>query len=151
VLAEYQGLTVAEITELRASLKERGGQFKVVKNTLARIAAEGTALEGAREYFRGPVGVALGYDDPVQVVKAVVQFAEDSEKLRPTAAVLEGRLVPVEELKRIAQLPPREVLLGMLAAAMAAPTVKLAQALQATVGQMAWALEALRQKRQQET
>ncbi|MDP2167859.1 MAG: 50S ribosomal protein L10 [Thermodesulfovibrionales bacterium] len=146
VLTTYSGLTVAEIAELR---KHIGKEFhyKVIKNTLAKRASEDTPVSVAGDYFKGPVGVAIGYDDPVAVVKKVIEFSKKNEKLKLGAGVIEGRLFQADELRQIAELPPRRALLGILAGAMNAPLSKLASGLMQTVGRFANALHALKEKK----
>jgi large subunit ribosomal protein L10 len=150
VITEYKGMSVAEMNDFRDSLREASIEYRVLKNTLARIAAEETPAAPARENFTGPVGVALGYDDPVSVAKAVLDFAKKNEKLKVTSGVIEGELLDAARLKSISQLPPREVLLSMLAGGMQAPSGKLARLLGATLTQMGYAMNALREKRAQE-
>lgn len=147
VLAEYKGMTVDEITELRDVLRGSGIEYRVVKNTLARIASEGTPVEAAREYFTGPVGVAIGYDDAASVAKSALGFAKNNEKFKVTCGVVEGAYCDEGQLKRIASLPPKEVLLGMLAGAMQAPPSKFARLLSATVTKFGYALNALKEKK----
>jgi len=148
VITHYKGMTVSELSELRTALRELGIEYKVVKNTLARIASDGTPVGVARERFSGPVGVALGYDDPVKVAQGIVKFAGKNDKLVPMAAVVEGQLVEAGELKAIAALPPRDVLLGIMAGTMSAPLSKMAAALQAALGSFGYALKALEGKKQ---
>jgi len=150
VFTDYRGLNVAEMTALRDSLREASLEYRVVKNTLARLAADGTQVEAAKDVFTGPVGIAVGYDDPVVLVKKVLDFSKENEKFEVKAGVIEGSLCTPEQLKTISKLPPRDIQLAMLAGAMKAPVTKLACALNATVTRFAHALEALRQKRQNE-
>lgn len=147
VFTDYKGMTVAELTELRGLLKKSSLDYSVVKNTLAKIAAADTDFAVASEVFKGPVGIAIGYDDPVLVVKKVIEFSKKNEKLRITAAVVEGKLCEKKEVAEIADLPSREVLLSMLAGAFQAPASKLAGALSATVTSFAYALEAVKAKK----
>jgi large subunit ribosomal protein L10 len=147
VLTDYKGMTVAEITELRDSLRGAGIEYRVVKNTLARIASDGTQAESAKDSFVGPVGVALGYDDAAQVAKSVLDFAKKNEKVTITCGVVDGTFCDEGKLKQIATLPSREVLLSMLAGAMQAPPAKLVRLLNATVVQFAHALNALKEKK----
>lgn len=148
IITHYKGMTVADMNELRASLRELGLEYKVVKNTLARIAAEETPVAAVKDYFSGPVAIALSYDDAIKLAQGVIKYAGKNEKLVPMAAVIEGHLVPAGELKAIAALPPRKVLLGMIAGAMSAPLAKFGAALQATLSTFAYGLKALEEKKQ---
>jgi len=143
-------MSVAEMNDFRDKLREASIEYKVIKNTLARIASEGTPAAPAKESFTGPVGVALGYDDPVSVAKAVLDFAKKNDKVKVMSGVIEGEFLDAARLKSISQLPSREVLLSMLAGCMQAPSGKLARLLSATVTQMGYALNALRDKKSQE-
>jgi len=140
-------MSVAEITDLRRLLKKSSLEYGVVKNTLAKIAAKDTGVSVAAEAFKGPIGVAIGYDDPVLVVKKVLEFSKGNDKLQIKGAVVEGRLCDAREIREIADLPSREVLLSMLAGVLQAPATKMARALNATVVSFAYALDAVSRKK----
>jgi large subunit ribosomal protein L10 len=140
-------MTVAEMTDLRRILTGSSIDFSVVKNTLAKIASRDTSFSVAADAFKGPVGIAIGYDDPVLAVKKVLDFVKKNEKLQVKGAVVEGQLYESKDLKAIAELPSREVLLSMLAGALQAPMSKLAGALSATVTSFAYAVESLKSKK----
>jgi large subunit ribosomal protein L10 len=148
ILTDYKGMTVAELSELRRLLRGGGVDYRVVKNTLARIASQDTPISVAKGAFKGPVAVAIGYKDPVMTAKKVIEFSKKNEKLKLSGGVIEGKLYTAHEVKAIAALPPREVLLSMLAGAFQAPASKLAAALSATVSSFAYALSALKTKRE---
>ena len=90
VLTDYRGLTVAQINSLRRILKEEGAQYKVVKNTLMRLAVKETGLEKLEPYLEGPTAIAYGYDEPVVPVKLLVKFAKENDHLSIKAGALEG-------------------------------------------------------------
>jgi large subunit ribosomal protein L10 len=142
-------LTVAEISELRRKLKEVGAEYRIAKNTLSIIASKGTPIEAASDYFVGPTAIVFGLKDPVATAKKVLEFSEKNDKLKVKAGIIDGRLYGVEEIKAISKLPPREVLLGMLAGAMQATTSKMARLLNATITRFAYAMEALKNKKSQ--
>lgn len=144
VFTDYRGLNVEEISNLRNSLRSAALEYKVIKNTLARIAAEGTPVDAAREIMSGPIGIAVGFDDPVLLVKKVLEFSKSNEKLEIKGGIIEGGLCSSEQIKAISALPPREVQLSMLVGAMQSPLSKLAGLLNSTVAQLAYALEALK-------
>jgi len=144
-------MTVAEMTDLRRMLNSSSIDYSVVKNTLAKIASQDTGFSVAADAFKGPVGIAIGYDDPVLAVKKVLDFVKKNEKLQVKGAVVEGQLYGSKDLKAIAELPSREVLLSMLAGAFQAPLSKLAGALSATVTSFAYAMESLKSKKEQLT
>ena len=149
-ITDYKGMTVTEMNEFRAKLRDASIEYRVIKNTLARIASEDTPVAAARDTFTGPVGVAMGYDDPVSVMKAVLEYAKKNDKLKVTSGIIEGELCDAARLTSISLLPSREALLGMLAGCMQAPAGKLARLLSATLTQMGYAMNALREKRAQE-
>jgi large subunit ribosomal protein L10 len=150
VLAEYRGLGVEDLRVLRSKLRSAGGEFRVVKNTLARKAAEGTGLAQIRESFDGPIGVALGYDDPASIAKALKEFAAQREKLKLRIGVLEGRPLDLPGLARVAALPSRQVLLGRLIGRMQAPVTGLVGGLQAILRQYVATMDAVLKKRASE-
>jgi large subunit ribosomal protein L10 len=147
IFTDYKGMTVAELSELRRLLRSGGVEYRVVKNTLARIASQDTSASVGGNVFEGPIAVALGYDDPVGAAQKVVEFTRKSEKLKLRCGVIEGRFVDVEEVKAIAALPPKNVLLSMLAGAFQAPLSTLASAFSATVISFVHAMNGLKEKR----
>lgn len=147
VFTDYRGLNVEEITGLRTILRSAELEYQVVKNTLAKIAAEGTPIEAAKESFSGPVGIAIGYDDPVLLVKKVLEFIKASKKLEVKGGVIEGSICSPEQIQSISKLPSREVQLAMLVGAMQSPLSKLAGLLNSTITQFAYALEAVKSKK----
>lgn len=149
VFADYKGMTVAEMSELRKQLKDSSVEFRVVKNTLARIASRDTDIAVADDIFHDPIGVAIGYDDPVTAVKKVLEFTRTNEKLAVKGAVVEGKLCEESEIKEIATLPSKEILLARLAGTFQAPAGKMARAFAATVSSLGYALTALKSKKEQ--
>ncbi|HDH11989.1 MAG TPA: 50S ribosomal protein L10 [Nitrospirae bacterium] len=147
VFTDYRGLNVEEITELRNNLRSAALDYRVVKNTLAKRAAEGTPVNDAADIFSGPVGIAIGYDDPVLLVKKVLEFSKSNKKLGIRGGVIEGGVCSPEQIRTISELPPREVQLSMLVGAMQAPLSKFAGLLNSTLSQFIYALEALKNKK----
>jgi large subunit ribosomal protein L10 len=150
IFADYRGLTVAELSELRKMLKEGNIDFKVVKNTLAKIAAEGTSVAAAKDYFKGPVGIAISYEDPVAIVKKMLEFSKKNDKLKVGIGLIEGSLCASADLKAVADIPSRQVLLSMMAGVFQAPLSKMASLLNATVSKVAYALEAVKNKKSEQ-
>lgn len=123
VLTDFTGLAVENITTLRAKLKAAGGEYYVSKNTLIRLAIKDTPAEPIGEHLNGPNGMALAYDDVAALAKTLSEFAKESKKLQIKAGVLDGELIGPDDIKRLADLPSREVLLAqMLGALNAVPT-----------------------------
>ncbi|NWF98942.1 MAG: 50S ribosomal protein L10 [Nitrospirae bacterium] len=147
VFTDYRGMTVAELSDLRKLLREGNFEYKIVKNTLARIASEGTSLSIAKDSFKGPVGIAISYDDPVLALKKVLEFSKKNDKLKVNAGIVEGSLCEASDLKAVSELPSRQVLLSMMAGVFQAPLSKFASLLQASVSRFAYAVEALKTKK----
>ncbi len=148
VFTDYLGLNVEEITSLRTLMRAAALEYKVVKNTLAKRAAEGTPVDAAKDVFSGTVGVAVSYNDPVLLVKKVLEFNKSNEKLKIKGGVIEGGVCTLEQIKTISELPPREVQLSMLIGAIQAPLSKFAMLLHSTLSRVIYAMEALKQKRE---
>jgi large subunit ribosomal protein L10 len=109
----FQKMTVAKDQELRNQLREAGVSYEVVKNTLARRASEGTALEGANEHFKGVTAVALSNGDPVGLSKAISKFAKANPDIFTfKAGIVEGKVVALKEVEAIASLPSKEELIS---------------------------------------
>lgn len=147
MFTEYQGLTVADLFDLRKSLRGSDIEYKVVKNTLAKRASVDTPVSVAQTMFKGPIGVAIGYADSAIVAKKVLEYSKKNVKLKISGGVVEGRMCNAEDIKSIAELPSREVLLSMLAGVLQAPLGKMAGALSATVSSFAYAMKALETKK----
>lgn len=147
VLADYRGLNVASITKVRRRLREAGGEFKVVKNTLTRIAAREIGLEGLDPYLVGPTAIAFGFADPVAPAKAIVELAREFKQLEVKGGILEGRVIDAKEVRRLADLPSREVLLGRVLGGMQAPLYGFAGALQGLLRSLVYVLEAIRKQK----
>jgi len=120
VVTHYRGLTVTEMGDLRRSLHNADVSLQVVKNTLARRAAEGTDFKAATELFTGPVAIAYG-KDPVGMAKAIADFAKEHKALEVKGGVLDGKMVDVSGVKALASLPSREVLLAKMLGSMQSP------------------------------
>jgi len=120
VVAQYRGLTVSEMGDLRRRLHDTDVSLQVVKNTLARRAAEGTDFKAATELFTGPVAIAYG-KDPVGMAKAIADFAKEHKALEVKGGVLDGKVVDVSGVKALASLPSREVLIAKMLGSMQSP------------------------------
>lgn len=132
---------------MRNILRKYALEYRVTKNTLAKRAAEGTPVDTAKHLFLGPVGLAVGYDDPVLLAKKIIEYNKTNEKLRIKGGVIEGGVCTPEEIKTISELPSRENLLSMLGGVMQSPLSKFAGALSATLLQFVYAMEALKDRK----
>jgi large subunit ribosomal protein L10 len=142
VLTEYRGLNVSATSELRRALRAAGGEFKIYKNTLARFAARDLGLE-LDDLLTGPTAIAFVQGDPVNVAKALRDFAKTNPTLVVKGGVLGTKPLTADEAKALAEVEPREVLLAKLAGAIAAPMVQFAGLLEALPRNFAYGLKAL--------
>ncbi len=147
VVAEYKGLSVSQLTEFRKGLRESDGQFRVVRNSLARRAIQGSDAESLDGFFTGPVGVVFAYGDPAQTAKVVKGFAKEAEAFSISAGLIEGEVLDVSGVNAIADLPGREELLGRMCGSMMSPISGLACVLSATLGSLVYALDAVAQQK----
>ena len=131
VLASYQGLTVEQDTNLRKSLREAGVEYKVYKNTLVTLAPKELGFDGIVEYLEGPVSIAFGYDDATAPARILNDFAKDHNKLELKAGIVEGKLFDTAEVKKLATIPSKEVLIAKLLGSIKAPLSNLAYLLSA--------------------
>jgi large subunit ribosomal protein L10 len=118
VLADFRGLSVQELTDLRQQLREASLELAVVKNTLARLAVQKTAFEKLSPYLKGPTSITFSYRDTVAPAKVLSVYVRKQPKLGMRAGLFEGEVVPAEKIAEIADLPPRDVLLAQTLAAM---------------------------------
>jgi len=148
VTAEYRGLTVGKMTELRTKARAQGVYMRVVKNTLARRAVSGTAFENIGPVLKGPLVLAFSKDDPGAAARVIKAFAKDNDKLVATAVSLGGQLLPGKDLDRVASLPTREQALAMLMGVMKAPIQKLVGTLAATPSKLVRTIAAVKDQKQ---
>lgn len=118
IVTDYKGLDVTSLNSLRRQLREAACEYQVVKNTLLVRAAEKTGVALIKDNFKGPNAVALSYDDPVAPAKVLTEFAKSHDKLEIKVGVLNGKFLNAGDIKSLAALPSREVLLSQVLAAM---------------------------------
>jgi len=129
VVAEYRGLTVTEMTELRRDARNAGVYLRVVKNTLARRAIEGTEFECMKETLKGPILLAFGKDDPGAAARVIKDFAKEHKALQAVSLSTGGQLLPAEDLETLANLPTLDQARAMLLGVMLAPMSQLVRTL----------------------
>ncbi len=149
VLADYRGLTVQQLGQLRERLSKGGVTLKVVKNTLIKRAADEVGIEGLDPYLTGPTAVAYG-PDPVAAAKLLSQATREFRKMEIKAGILGKTAISAAGVKELADLPSREVLLGKVVGTLNAPIQQLAWVLNAPLGNLARVLDQVRQKREAE-
>ena len=147
ILADYRGLNVLEVTELRKRLREAGVEYRVIKNTLTSRAAKEANIEGMDTLLSGPTALAFGYNDPVAPAKILATFAKDHKKLELKGGVLEGKVISDKAVKALADLPSREALLTQIAGLFQSPMRGLVTVLSGPLRNLAYATEAVRKQK----
>jgi large subunit ribosomal protein L10 len=132
ILVDYKGLNVPQVTELRRQLRTAKASYKVVKNTLARLALKGTSFAPLEKHFQGTTGVAYTRTDPVALAKTLTTFIKTAPKLSIKGAVVQGRTVQPAEITELAALPGKPELYAKLLFVMQAPMVQIVSVLNAT-------------------
>ena len=150
ILTDYKGLNVANMTDLRAKLREAQVEYEVVKNTMLRLAAEGTGVEAIKDHFKGPSAVALSYDDPVAPAKVLTDFARENDKLEIKIGVMDGKVLDLSAIKALSDLPSHDELLAMLLSTMNAVPTSLVTALSDVPRRMVNVLQAIKDQKEQE-
>jgi len=145
VAAEYHGLTVDEMTALRVSARNSGVYLRVVKNTLARRAFEGTDFECMSEGLVGPLVLAFSQEDPGSAARLVKDFAKDHDALVTKMVSIGGEMLAPSELGRLASMPTKDQAISILMSVMKAPTEKLARTLKEVPGKLVRTVEAIKQ------
>jgi len=141
VVTHYMGLTVAEMTDLRGRLREQGAQLKVVKNTLATKALDGSVGEAGDALFKGPVAIAFG-PDPVSAAKVATQYAKENEKFSVIGGMMGQQVLDKASISALATLPSLDQLRAKLIGLIQAPATKIAGVLQAPAAQLARVMSA---------
>ncbi|MDR1567226.1 MAG: 50S ribosomal protein L10 [Streptococcaceae bacterium] len=131
VIVDSRGLTVEEVTNLRKQLRDNGIEFKVIKNSILRRAAQKQGLEGLEEVFSGPTAVAFSNEDVVAPAKILNDFAGTVKNLEIKGGIIEGKVSSVEEIIALAKLPNKDGLLSMLLSVLQAPVRNVAYAVNA--------------------
>lgn len=150
VFSDFHGLTASEMVELRREVRKHGLEYRVVQNTLARIAAERVGIKETEQYLRGPTGLCISYDDPALAFKISKELTKKFEKYKIKGGIMEGVLVGPQEAEQLANLPSRHELLAMLVNTLQAPIQQLAGVLSAVLRNLVSVLDEIRKKREGE-
>lgn len=148
VMADYRGVTVDAMTQLRKSARESGVQVRVIRNTLAKRAFEGTELECMNEALTGPCVVAFAMEDPGASARLFKDFAKEQEAFEIKALSVGGKLLPAEQIDALAKLPTRDEALALLMAVMQAPVTKLVRTMNDIPGRVTRVVAAVRDQKQ---
>ncbi len=149
VLVDYRGLNVDQLTELRSNYRKAGVEYKVYKNTMMRFAFKDSGLEEFNQFLKGPNAIAFGYDDPVGAAKVTAEFAKNNEKLEIKAGIVDGKIIDIDGVKSLAELPPREVLIAQALGGLNAPIQGFVNVLQGSIRSLAIVLNAIAEKQQE--
>lgn len=148
-LVAYKGITVPQVTDLRTRIRDAGGSYEVVKNTLALIAVEGKDMEQLRDHFVGPTAVAYHPEDPVGLAKALNEFTKDVPTVEIKAGIVEGQLVSADQVQDIANLPGKEELLAKLLFLLQSPVTGFVRVLGALPRSVVTALDQIAKKKEE--
>ena len=150
VVADYRGLTVAQMTDMRVKARESGVYLRVVRNTLAKRAVEGTEYECLDETFVGPTLMAFSQEDPGSAARLLKDYAKEHDALEVKALAIGGELISADQIDRVAKLPTLDEARAMLLAVMQAPVVKLARTMNEVPGKLTRTVAAIRDQKQAE-
>ncbi len=150
IMADYRGLTVPEMNELRRAMRQEGAQFIVVKNSLFNRALEGTDAEPVRPLLVGPTAVAFSDLDAVAIAKVLVEFAKEHQNLTIKGGFGDGDVYTLEQIKSLSEIPSREELLGQLVGNLQGPMADFVFTLRGIISNFVFTLQAVADKRAQE-
>jgi large subunit ribosomal protein L10 len=142
IVADYRGLSVSQMQDLRGRLRPVESEFRVAKNTLVRIAAERAGIEGLEEHLEGPTAVLFAFGDVVAPAKAIADFARSSRILQVKAGLMNGQVMSADDVEALSSLPPREELLGKLVGMLASPMARTVGVLSGPSRSMAYLVNA---------
>ncbi len=148
VLTDYRGISVNKMSDLRRQLRQAGVELKVVKNTLAKRAADELGIAGLDQYLEGPTALAYSLTDPVAPAKQISEFIKASKILEIKAGLVEGKVISASGVQALADLPAREVLIAQVVGTMAAPLSGFLNVLQGPMRKLGYALEAVRKQKE---
>jgi large subunit ribosomal protein L10 len=146
VVVDYRGLTAGELDDVRRTVRAAEGRCRVAKNRLAKRAIAETRYAPLAPLLQGPTALIIGFRDPVAVAKATVKLADSLPKLEIRGAVLDGAALPAAEVKALAELPPREVVLAQLLGLLQAPATRLVRVLNEPAAQLARLVKAVSER-----
>lgn len=147
IVTEYRGMSVAQMTRLRREIRDASGEYQVIKNTLVRRALKDTSFDELEKLLQGPNGWVFAYNDPVVLSKAIIKFADDTDKLRIKGGMFEGRFMDPAQVKVLSQMPSKPELQAKLLALINAPATQLVRLIQEPGARVVRLLESVRKTR----
>lgn len=148
ILTTFSGLDVENITTIRSSLRDVGGRYQVVKNTLIKRAARETVLESMDQHFQGPLAVIFSDGDPIKPCKVLKDFTKDHEQVEIKGGILDNKVISMDEIKKLAGLPSREILLAQFLSLLKSPHQKIVTVLGGVPQKFVRVLDLIRQKKE---
>lgn len=148
ILVDYRGLTVEEATKLRKKFRESDAVYKVYKNTLTEIAVKELGYEELIPYLEGPTAIAFGVKDPVAPAKVLTEAIKDFKKMELKVGLVDGKIIDVNGIKALAELPSREELIAKMLGSMNAPISNLVGVLSGTIRSLVYALNAIKEQKE---
>jgi large subunit ribosomal protein L10 len=150
IFADYRGLSVAQLTDLRKRLRGANAEFRIVKNTLFRRAADGfMPVDELEPHLTGPTAISFSKGDPIAATKIMVEFVKDHKAISLKAGVVDGRVYGPDQLEALSKIPPREVLIAQMLGAMNAPVSGLVGTLNGILSNFVFTLQAVADKKGQ--
>ena len=143
LVTEYRGLSVEEITYLRRELQKENSDYMVTKNTLAKLAVQGTEFEVLSEVLKGPIAIAFGYEDQAAPAIVIAKFIKEKKKAEIIAAALDGQLFNAEQAKQLANIPSKEELYAKMLGCINSPATGIAGAVNAVMSSLVRAVDAV--------
>ena len=147
IVTEYQGLNVGDLNDLRSKLRKVSCEYHIIQNTLLHLASQNSDYTAIDDTLKGPTAVCFVYGDPVAPAKVIMDFKKDHEKLKVKAGLIEKKVVNEKELKSLASLPSRQVLLSMLVSRLQAPVANLVYVLNAPLSKIVQVLDGISKKK----
>lgn len=149
IVTEYQGLNVGELNDLRNKLRKASSEYHIIQNTLLHVVSKDTEYAALDSTLKGPTALCFVYGDPAEPAKVIVDFKKGHEKFKIKAGLIEKKVVDEKQLKSLASLPPRQILLGMLVSRLQAPISNLVYVLNAPLQKLVAVLDEIRKKKTQ--
>ena len=148
VLYDYIGLTVAEVSDLRNQFRKAGVEYKVIKNTMIKRAADSLEIKGLDSYLNGPTAVAFSYNDPVAPAKILTDFIKQVKKTEIKSGILMGKAITADGVKQLAALPSKEELLARMLGSFNAPVTGFVMVLSGVLKKLVYAINAIKESKQ---
>jgi len=149
ILTDFRGLNVEDLSRLRRDLKKGGAEYRITKNTLIRMAARESGYEAIVDYLKGPTGLVFSYQDPISPAKVLHEFLQKGDKPKIKTIWLEGKLFGENQLKRLATLPSKEVVLTQIVGSLNAPMADFVGTLQGMLRNLVGVIDAIKETRTQ--